>query len=179
MEESRDLPHNPMKQVPVRLALLLIVGSSPGSRLPRRAPTAPDPAPSDPYLWFGEIRVESWPGVEMVRGIPKVAYEGRLQANPVTIAQWGLASYSRGSRRDLLAAANWLVCQERDGSGLPIPLHSPGSGVTMRSPWISALAQGQALSVLARAWRITTTSVIALQADRRSAPSRSPSPAGG
>jgi D-glucuronyl C5-epimerase C-terminus len=119
--------------------------------------TTPDPSVSDPYLWFSEVHVEQWAGVDMVRGIPEVTYEGRLQQNPVTVAQWGLASYSRGSRRDLLVAADWLVRhQERDGSWVyRFDYDSPGLGVSMRSPWISGLAQGQALSVLARAWRIT------------------------
>ncbi len=96
-------------------------------------------------------------------GIPQVDY-GRhagLQYNAITVAQYGLAQLTEWSRsgrveaRDRACrAARWLVeaCEEyRPGVAawvyrFDLPFYGP------TAPWISAMAQGEAISLLLRIW---------------------------
>jgi hypothetical protein len=109
----------------------------------------------------------SSPAVRIVGGLPaeRPPLGGRDQANPALIAQYGLWAYSRflaaqtrSSRATVLHAANWLVRkQRRNGSWIylfedPYPGGELGN---LEPPWSSALAQGQAMSLLERAYRIT------------------------
>lgn len=117
---------------------------------------------ADPYLWFADEHVEERPGVTMVDGLPTVTYRAGLgvtgrQTNPVTITQWGLSHYSRGDTAAGVRAADWLVTHQRgDGAWVySFDFYDPPADETMHAPWISALAQGQALSLLARAYRAT------------------------
>jgi len=111
------------------------------------------------------------------RGIPfETAHAGdRVSYNPVTIAQYALACWNvylterdERHRHAFLAQAYWLVehgvCVADDVSCWPIPFprrefHAPG-------PWLSALAQGVGISVLARAYWLTGEEVF-LRAARR------------
>ena len=96
-------------------------------------------------------------------GIPMLDYRGRigLQYNPIAVAQWGLGNYnlfvcdgSREHKKKFLAASDWLCDRlEQNSSGVWVWQHhfdweyrSP-----LRAPWYSALAQGQGISLLARA----------------------------
>jgi len=96
-------------------------------------------------------------------GIPMLDYRGRigLQYNPIAVAQWGLGNYnlfvcdgSREHKKKFLAASDWLCDRlEQNSSGISVWQHhfdweyrSP-----LRAPWYSALAQGQGISLLARA----------------------------
>ena len=98
-------------------------------------------------------------------GIPRLNYQGRigLQYNPIAIAQWGLGNYNAfcrtvgdGHRKKFLAASDWLCSHlERNPSGLRVWNHhfdweyrSP-----LHAPWYSALAQGQGISLLVRAYK--------------------------
>lgn len=79
--------------------------------------------------------------------------------NPVQIAQYALHRYDdavagdTGARQAFLAQADWMVsAQARDGTyryDIPIPSY----GAT--SNWISAMAQGEAASVLLRAFALS------------------------
>jgi len=100
-------------------------------------------------------------------GIPMLDYRGGigLQYNPIAIAQWGLGNYnlfcqrrSEDRKDKFLAASNWLCAH--------LELNSPGSWVwnhhfdweyrsPLKAPWYSALAQGQGISLLVRAYRET------------------------
>jgi hypothetical protein len=100
----------------------------------------------------------------LVRGIPMVDYGGFRARNPVTTAQYGLANWSiwihYGERRRLTAAlrcARWLVRQQRaDGTwGYAFPYRVPGTDGSLAKGWASALAQGQAISLLRRAYART------------------------
>jgi heparosan-N-sulfate-glucuronate 5-epimerase len=111
-------------------------------------------------------------------GIPMLDYRGSigLQYNPIAIAQWGLGNYNlfcRGQseeRKDkFLAASDWLCAH--------LELNTLGSWVwnhhfdweyrsPLRAPWYSALAQGQGISLLVRAYR-ETGSVAYLEAAER------------
>ena len=100
-------------------------------------------------------------------GIPMLNYRGKigLQHNPIAIAQWGLGNYNLFCRshddarkNKFLAASNWLSANlETNSHGLWVWNHhfnweyrSP-----LRAPWYSALAQGQGISLLLRAYRET------------------------
>lgn len=91
-------------------------------------------------------------------GIVMVVYDGVPQYNPVTIAQAALAYYndwvstvSSVSRATFLAYADWLVYnQTEDGLWL---YHFAFQGET--PPWWSAMAEGQGISVLIRAFDMT------------------------
>lgn len=108
--------------------------------------------------------------------IPRVLYPGiGYQINPVTSAQYGLWAYDLyvrdhdvGHRRTFLHIANWLVkhqARDRWLYGFDFVLH----GLALAKPWPSAMAQGQAMSVLSRAYRLTGNGVyrtVALRALR-------------
>lgn len=116
------------------------------------------PAVEDPYLWFADVSVEDRPNVVMRDGLPVVDYPDLgEQANPVTVAQWGLSHHSRGDAGPLFAAADWLVDNQRsDGAWeYRFDWYVESADDALEAPWISGLAQGQALSVLARAHRLT------------------------
>jgi hypothetical protein len=96
-------------------------------------------------------------------GIPQLDYHGHigLQYNPIAIAQYGLGNYNLWHRTaDLLRkekffrVADWLCSNlEQNSHGLAVWNHHFNWEYrdTLRAPWYSALAQGQAISVLVRA----------------------------
>lgn len=100
------------------------------------------------------------------RGIPRVRYGSTApyRYNPVTVAQYGLQEFSyfragRGSRHltNAMRAARWLVrTQDRGGRWLyRYGWRVRGARVRLRPPWASAMAQGQAMSLLTRIFRVT------------------------
>jgi heparosan-N-sulfate-glucuronate 5-epimerase len=95
------------------------------------------------------------------RGLPRVWYSARLRAayNPTTMAQFGLQQLSyflagRGARhlRAAERAAAWLVrTQSESGAWLyGFRWRVIGARLSVVPPWPSAIAQGQAMSLLAR-----------------------------
>ena len=100
-------------------------------------------------------------------GIPMLDYHGHvgLQYNPIAIAQWGLGNYNLlcdtkdQERYDkFIMCAEWLVENtEQNHKGLWVWMHNFDweYRVKLKSPWYSALSQGQGISVLLRAWVIT------------------------
>lgn len=100
----------------------------------------------------------------LVQGVPMVDYGTFKARNPVTAAQYGLASYSLWLHYHdayrLAAAvrvANWLIrTQHKNGKWVySFPEPAPGSSEVLAPGWASALAQGQALSLLERIYRET------------------------
>lgn len=96
--------------------------------------------------------------------MPLVEVDGKLCTLPVTIAQWALGHYdeylNRGEaahRQTLLLAAAWLTQHlEEIRPGLWGWVNEHDKAIyRLRGPWLSALSQGQALSVLARAYQET------------------------
>jgi len=100
-------------------------------------------------------------------GIPMLDYQGSigLQYNPIAIAQWGLGNYniwhetkSENEFKKFLNCANWLVENlEENNHGYKVWMHHFDFEYrdTLKSPWYSGLAQGQGISVLARAYKET------------------------
>jgi hypothetical protein len=96
-------------------------------------------------------------------GIPQLDYRGTIgrQYNPIAIAQYGLGNYnlfcrsaSADRRQKVLKVADWLVQHlEPNQHGVAVWNHyfDWEYRETLRSPWYSALAQGQGISLLVRA----------------------------
>lgn len=84
--------------------------------------------------------------------------------HPITITRYGLAEWnaylrsgSDAARDAFLAQARWLLAHEMalpgGGGGWPVPVPHPGYHAYR--PWLSALAQSSAISVLLRGYQLT------------------------
>lgn len=108
-----------------------------------------------------------YPGDYDSEGIPRLNYHGKigLQYNPIAIAQYGLGNFNLYARtedpvrrRKFLLIADWLVSHlERNRFGLWVWHHHFDweYRTPLKAPWYSALAQGQGISLLVRAYRTT------------------------
>jgi hypothetical protein len=95
--------------------------------------------------------------------------------HPTTIAQYALAHWNayigtedKKHRHAFMTQANWLVAHEvgfADASGgWPMPFPAPSYDAL--TPWLSALVQGNCISVLVRAYHLTGEDIF-LQVARR------------
>ena len=137
------------------------------------------------YMTFGQK--SDYQGVFDQQGVPMLDYHGQIgrQYNPIAIAQYGLAHYNlmhdsnsvftpprcgasrlggveSDHRQIFLRQANWLVDNlEPNQQGLFVWQHHFDFEYRqlLRAPWASALAQGQGVSVLVRAWQATGQAV--------------------
>jgi heparosan-N-sulfate-glucuronate 5-epimerase len=117
------------------------------------------------YMLFAEKA--DYPGHHDSAGIPMLDYHGKigLQHNPIAVAQWGLGNYNlfcqtqtEERKKKFLAASDWLCAHlEPNSHGSWVWNHkfdweyrSP-----LKAPWYSALAQGQGISLLLRAYQET------------------------
>ena len=119
-----------------------------------------------PYYMNFEAKLE-YEGFFDSNGVPVLDYKGTVgkQYNPNAIAQYGLGCYDRclktlnpKFKEKFLAQANWFVNNIRmvDNSvGLWEYKFDWEYLYPLKSPWRSALAQGQGISVLARAYVMT------------------------
>ena len=101
------------------------------------------------------------------RGIPMLDYQGRIgkQYNPIAIAQWGLGNYNLWLKKKedkyfkkFIKCAQWLEDELiLNSNNLSVLMHNFDFEYrdTLKKPWYSGLAQGQALSVLIRALKET------------------------
>jgi heparosan-N-sulfate-glucuronate 5-epimerase len=115
------------------------------------------------YMLFAEKA--DYAGAYDSDGIPILDYHGRIgrQYNPIAIAQYGLGNYNLfrrigdlARRKKFFLTADWLCPHlERNPQGLAVWNHHFDWEYrdTLRAPWYSALAQGQGISVLVRAYR--------------------------
>ncbi|MCF7870433.1 MAG: D-glucuronyl C5-epimerase family protein, partial [Candidatus Omnitrophica bacterium] len=97
-------------------------------------------------------------------GIPLLDYHGKIgkQYNPIAIAQYGLGNYNlhkrnRGniSYEKFIKSANWLLENlETNEYGIKVWNHKFNWEYfqILQAPWYSALAQGQGISLLIRAY---------------------------
>lgn len=78
--------------------------------------------------------------------------------NPVSISQYALSQYDSASsgyacaKKRFLRHARWLRDHQRNDGGYPYPIPLPAYGV--EPGWLSAMAQGEAASVLLRAYAL-------------------------
>ncbi len=98
-------------------------------------------------------------------GVPLVRYDGGFYYNPVTVAQYALFQYGKFLRKQAslddfkVVADKLLDLQESDGSfRYSFAWYYYLTGRKFKTGWVSAMAQGQALSVLARAYALTKNS---------------------
>lgn len=115
------------------------------------------------YMKFSKKADYLWPCDS--KGIPMLDYHGEigLQYNPIAIAQWGLGNYnlfqstkSVEREQKFWSAAEWLLTHlERNSFGISVWNHDFDWEYSTRltAPWYSALAQGQGISVLVRAYK--------------------------
>ena len=101
------------------------------------------------------------------RGIPLLDYRGVLgrQYNPIAIAQYGLGNYNyylrtqnADRKQKFVAVADWLLATlVPNRAGLHVWMHNFDWDYrdTLKAPWYSGLAQGQGISVLVRAWKLS------------------------
>jgi hypothetical protein len=105
-------------------------------------------------------------GVLDDQGVPYNRATSKYPAthHPTTIAEYGLAHWNRylatgdnSSRDAFLVQAHWLVKHEirlaEHTGGWPIPFTAPD--YLAKAPWLSALTQGNVISVLVRAYLLT------------------------
>ena len=99
-------------------------------------------------------------------GVPLLDYHGSIgaQYNPIAVAQFALAWMNRelegapDARRRWTPSADWLVANlVRNRGGVEVWMHHFDWPYreTLRNPWYSGLAQGQGVSALLRAGRIS------------------------
>jgi heparosan-N-sulfate-glucuronate 5-epimerase len=110
----------------------------------------------------------SYPGPFDEAGIPLLDYHGSIgkQYNPIAIAQYGLGSYNlflkNGEERyrgQFLKSADWLVNNLLPNEKkVKVWNHNFDWEYfsLLKAPWYSALAQGQGISLLLRAYRETS-----------------------
>lgn len=144
---------------------------------------------SGPYLDFGaQVSFVGIPEVRFGRrGIARVRYSFGWRRNPVTTANIGLQAHAfykirprRAYKRRMLAAARGLVRTQREGVWeYDFPFTVGGMGETLRPPWISAMAQGLAMSLLTRAYGLTGHRRYLVAARRAVRPFRRSVPRGG
>lgn len=123
--------------------------------------------PLGPYYMSFREKAD-YSGPYDANGIPMLDYRGAIgrQYNPIAIAQWGLANYSRfcessdAARLErTLHAADWLAANlEPNAHGLWVWNHHFDWEYrdTLKAPWYSGLAQGQGVSLLLRAYAQTS-----------------------
>ncbi len=95
-------------------------------------------------------------------GIPIVSYGDGWFHNPATIAQYALGLHGKyvhktGTLEAFLKQAAFLTTMQDNSGAIRYPFPYPYylSGEVIAAGWTSALAQGQALSVFARAFELT------------------------
>jgi hypothetical protein len=115
-----------------------------------------------PFLYKAD-----YPGPFDGQGIPLLDYHGKvgLQYNPIAIAQYALGHYNLFARTSkqkhfdiFLKQVDWLVSNlEMNPKGLYVWNHHFDWEYreVLKDPWYSALAQGQGISALVRAYRKT------------------------
>jgi hypothetical protein len=118
-----------------------------------------------PYLDFGaQVAIADLPEIRFSRqGIASVRYPFGWHRNPVTTANIGLQAHAylsidgrTSDRRRMLRAASGLLRTQRGGRWeYDFPFTVGGMWETLHPPWISAMAQGLAMSLLTRAYAAT------------------------
>lgn len=116
------------------------------------------------YLNYGSINTYAAPQnfVFDTDGIPKVKYEDQFYYNPVTVAQYALTLYGKYLKgedvlQDFICATDKLISMQDDLGAFRYSFSFKYylSGEVYEPGWVSGMAQGQALSVFARAYSVT------------------------
>lgn len=110
-------------------------------------------------------------------GIVEFRYAGKAVKHPARIAMYGLQQYSiwvrtknRAARASAIRHAQWLVRHQDPVTGAwkyPFPYRVGGTKVVLPKGWVSAMAQGQAISLLTRVHRMLPSNPTFLRSARR------------
>jgi heparosan-N-sulfate-glucuronate 5-epimerase len=111
------------------------------------------------YLNYGKNRKFVNDGEIVIArdGLPKARVGNVVYDNPVTLSQFALATYGRhlnkapGALGMFTTTVEKLISMQAGNGGLPYAVDLPYRDQVLKRGWISAMAQGQALSVFARA----------------------------
>lgn len=114
-------------------------------------------------------------------GLPLRAYlSAGLRYNPTRLAAYALAHYNRyrltgqeNSRLQFLKVVDWFMCAPEGKWIYDYPW------LNLKPPWLSAMAQGEGISVLVRAWTLSRNDQYLDQARRALVPLVLPLEAGG
>ncbi|MDW3681714.1 D-glucuronyl C5-epimerase family protein [Cupriavidus sp. CV2] len=122
------------------------------------------PEPLLPVI-FEPFDLNKSPGVQFDSdGIPhiKIWSTGEFNANPTSVAQWGLGAYARYFKNGaeiekarIFKAADWLIATQSQNGGFPLQFdhnYPHPNGYRLKAPWYSAVTQGNAISLLVRAY---------------------------
>ena len=128
------------------------------------------------YMVFDQKAL--YPGPFDEDGIPLLDYHGKIgkQYNPIAIAQYGLANYNLYKKTNkniynekFIRAADWLLNNiEKNKHDVYVWNHKFDWEYfqTLKAPWYSALAQGQGISLLLRAFIETKNDEYLLTANK-------------
>jgi hypothetical protein len=107
---------------------------------------------------FGLSSRRSREAAEGFAEVPRVRYKwAGWQYNPAYIAWWGIINLQCGCLSPFEAAVKWLhhhAVERERGVVWPYSFDWIEGKATLRAPWISAMAQGLAISALVRSWRL-------------------------
>lgn len=113
------------------------------------------------YLQFSEKGWSDDGEIVMDDGLPKVRYKDATYDNPVTLSHFALSMHGRYLTNKTISDALFLRASDRlidlqspDG-GFRYPIEFDHKGKMIPPGWLSAMAQGNALSVFARAYHLT------------------------
>lgn len=116
-----------------------------------------DYTPDGDYLgWSQRVFQNDAELAIMPDGLPKVRDEpnGPLYWNAVTLCHYALSKHGAGDYKSFLVAADKLRDIQSQDGGFPYP-RRPYRDLVLADGWVSAMAQGQALSVFYRAHLVT------------------------
>ncbi|MGH7804844.1 MAG: D-glucuronyl C5-epimerase family protein, partial [Candidatus Binatia bacterium] len=158
----------------------------------RERPAAHPAALAPPYLPYPMTFADKarYTGPFDAPGVPVLDYRGAVgrQYNPIAIAQYALAWMNRqvdgevDAERHWRPSVEWLHANlERNEAGLSVWFHRFDWPYreTLRNPWFSGLAQGQGISALLRAARLTGDARYSEAAHRAYEPLETPTSRGG
>ena len=161
-----------MKKILMRyisvIVVLIISTYTSSANLPPLLPQSPfigsdTYSPSGLYLdgyIAGRFRYQT--GIKFdEQNVPLIKYQSGFEANPTSVAQSGLQEFNYAinssnpypdALQNSIDAANWLIRnQKRDGTfRYNFDFSVGGMSETLKSGWISSMAQGQAISLLVR-----------------------------
>ena len=132
--------------------------------------------------------VAAWPrdanGILMV-SYPDLAYIQSPVYNPTSIANYAIANhevylheYSYSAYQEFIKHCEWLIANMDSRGRLRYQFDYLESGRNLRAPWWSAMAQGQAISALTRAYVETGNSRYLNAAEKAFLPMKEPLPEG-
>jgi heparosan-N-sulfate-glucuronate 5-epimerase len=170
---SRGGRYNSSMRSAVVTAVIMVLAAGPASAAYDR---------DGPYLDYSTMYALGVHGK-----LPRAEYPFGTYYTPVTVAQYGLQAAGNhvltgraAYRSDVLLAADWLVRHQRRDGGWRYWFPFTVSGFPALKPgWVSAMAQGQAMSLLWRAHALRPRQAYRRAAVRALGPFRRSTAAGG